>query len=1513
MKKLILTTSFVFIIITAFAQVITPFTVRKTITQKGGIVMLSNTSSKATPDNIVQNEIAPSGTGVDNNFTNTYVDIDGDASTFMSSSDQLNLPNCSEITWAGLYWGADCSTGDENFATRNQVKLKVNSGSYIDLTSDYLKDNTAGYKSYHCFKDITSIMKANGLTDKYTIANVATDINGKNLFGGWTIVVVYKNTLQHMRNLTVFDGLANVSLGHTPVDIPISGFQTPLTGPVNFELGLVVYDGDRSYTGDQLMFKGGTSFVNISDAIHPLNDVFNSTISSNGILTTTRIPCYKNNLGYDANVYFPNNSSKNYIGNNAISGVIRQTTGFETYLTQVVTSAIDVYEPDLRTSVRVKNITHPSNQKALPGDVLEYTVTGLNIGSDQSINTFITDTLYSNLNYVPNSLKVLNGPNAGTKSDAAGDDQGEYNATTKVIKVRIGSGATNITGGVVTNSSTGADSTQIVFRAQITSDCVMLSCNNVVENTSLITGTGNISGNTFHILSNPEIFDKNGCPLTGSTKTEVLTSGCSAPTASANTPVCPGQTLNLIATESSSATYSWTGPNGFSSTLRNPSIANVTAANTGTYTCTISVTGTACQYVVPIEVVINSANAGPDQTGSSTCGSTTVTLAANKPTGTTGVWSVVSGTGGSFGSTSSPTSTFSGVAGSAYTLRWTLTSPGCSVTSDDVNVRFNIPPTTAVLSGTSTICYNGYATLRVVVTGGTAPYKVILNNGGGTYTNYTSGNDLIVGPIATSTTYGLSSVVDANGCIAAALSGSAIVSVGDAISGTGVITQLNPPVNGGGPKTAGTATNPSSGTVWSNITNTTASDGAYATVAISSKNSSSAYLYLTNLGFAIPTGATITGVEVVYERFYTTTSTRYIASGSMAIGTLSGTTFSYIGSSQTLAAFPKNTKASATVGGSSSMWGATTSNLTPAIVNGTNFGIRINAKSDNSRSNSGTATAKIDYVTVRVYYTPASTYMDDNSNIGFSVSGLTNATTYTWTAPTGASIVSGQGSSTVYMNFNGAGQSGNYNVSVTPSNTCQTGTPTTISIPITDGTNSSLKIIGNVYLDNNGMNDNLVNGTGIGIVNGTQLYVTLMSGTGTTALQNSVAVSAFGNYEFTVSSNTAYKVVLSKNSYTTGQTVVAALPSAVSYSGEIVNNITNTQTGNDGTTNGVLSVSAFTTNNKVNVNFGIRVQTPPVAVNDVTSTNEDTQVTYNVTSNDTDADGNVVVSTVDLNPSVSGIQTSLTNVFGDWSVNSSGVVTYIPATNFNGNASITYAVTDNEGNTSNAGTLLISVLPVNDAPVAVNDAVTTVEDIPVSINVTSNDTDVDGTIDGSTVDLDPSTPGIQSEYIVNGEGVYSVNASGIVTFTPVFHFSGTATPIHYAVKDNSGALSNSATLTVSVTYVPYPPIANSDETTTKQNTPVSINVTTNDQGIDAPINVASVDLDPYTTGVQSAYTVLGEGVYSVNTSGSVLFTPESTYYGVSTPLNYTVKDNKGNVSNITTLTITVVEIGRAHV
>lgn len=1494
MKKVLSVLVLISLAYLSLAQVVTPFTVRKTITQKGGILYLSNTASKAVPANIVQNEMPPSGTGYDNNFTNGYVDIDSDTSTWMSSSDQLNLPTCSEISWAGLYWGADCSSGDENFATRNQVKIKVNNGPYINLTADYLKDNTVAYRTYHCFKDVTSILQSNGLTDVYTVANVATDIGGKNLFGGWTLVVVFKNNLLTMRNLTVFDGLANVSAGSSPtVDIPISGFQTPLSGPVNFELGLVVYDGDRSLTGDQLLFKGGTSFINLSDALHPSTDMFNSTIARNGTLTALRNPNFNNTLGYDANIFSPNNSTKNYIGNNAISATIRQTTGGETFLTQVVTSAIDVYEPDLRSAVRVRNLNHPYAATATPGDTLEYIVNGLNIGSDPSINTYITDTIEGNAQFVPGSIRITSGPNSGIKTDAASDDQAEYISATKTVRVRIGTNANNFNGGLVLNSPTGTDSTQFKFKVTVSSDCVYLACDSIIDNSAFITGTGNVSGNVFNNASNPGVFNAYGCPISGTTKSPIGTGGCSAPGATINTPVCLGGNINLSTSLSPSATYLWTGPNSFTSALRQPTLTGVSAVNAGTYIANVFINGTGCHFVFPLNANLTIANAGADQTGTLTCGLTTLSLSANNPVGSTGTWSIVTGTGGSFGSGNTATtnvanSTFNGIAGNSYTLRWSLSSGSCPTTTDDVNITFQSAASTAVLSGTSIPCASE---LAVTLTGGASPFNITVSNGVGQLNNYSSGTHFTVNPNST-TTYSLVSVTGANGCVATALSGNATITVNSNM-GSGTIIPTNPP--SGTVATTGefypTIASTAGGTYnWSNPNNALTSNTVYASVNFTgNSNLQSQYLYLTGFftSTTIPSAAVIDGIKVKLRKH---------ATGNITDSRVQLYNGSSQGTAKTLSGNWSTTDQDYFYGTATDIWGAT---LTASMVSNSNFGLRIRVNGNT------TTTAYIDYATMIVYYHIGNnTYCDYVNNAGFAVSGYSNATSYIWTPPTGASIVSGQGTSSVVVDFNGAGQSGNYAILVTPSNGCVNGAPATYNIPVSDCANSSLSILGNVYWDINGsVAPQKVDGTGIGTAKGSQLYVTLVN----TSNNNFVAttsVSANGTYVFNpVTSNKTYQITLSTVNYASGTNPSTVLPVGVYYNGEINNVITNSLTGNDGSTNGKVTVASFNTNNETNVNFGLKILTPPVASNDAASTNEDTPVTVSVTTNDNDVDGTIAVNTITL--------TSTTNN-GTWTANSSGIVSYTPALNFNGLASVTYSVKDNDAQISNTATITITVNPVNDPPRGLASSVTTNQNTSYTFSAANfNYSDVESnTLTAISLASLPTT----GTLYYNGSAAtnaLTIPASSIslLSFMPLTNqFASPYTNFTFKVNDvDPGTIAG--TMTINVLHVNVAPLAINDVISTSQNTVVSFNVLSNDINVDGTLVNGSVDLDPLSPLQQTSLIMPGQGTFAVNNAGVVSFTPLAAFYGNTSPVLYTVANSLSLTSNNATILVTVIPYG----
>jgi len=232
---------------------------------------------------------------------------------------------------------------------------------------------------------------------------------------------------------------------------------------------------------------------------------------------------------------------------------------------------------------------------------------------------------------------------------------------------------------------------------------------------------------------------------------------------------------------------------------------------------------------------------------------------------------------------------------------------------------------------------------------------------------------------------------------------------------------------------------------------------------------------------------------------------------------------------------------------------------------------------------------------------------------------------------------------------------------------------------------------------------------------------------------------------------------------------------------------------------------------------------PTITVPGSQTTNEDTGLIFNSSQSNlisvADVDGDnqtVTISVANGTLSLSGV-IGLSFTTGDGTADAtmtfSGALaaintainglTYNPTSNYNGGPSIlNIATNDGYGGTDNK-TVSITVTAVNDVPVAVADSKTTTANTVVSLNVTTNDTDADGnnTINVTTVDLDPSTSGRQTIFTVIGEGVYTVDNSGLVTFTPVANFSGNATPINYTVNDNSGATSNSTTISITVTPV----------------------------------------------------------------------------------------------------------------
>ena len=77
------------------------------------------------------------------------------------------------------------------------------------------------------------------------------------------------------------------------------------------------------------------------------------------------------------------------------------------------------------------------------------------------------------------------------------------------------------------------------------------------------------------------------------------------PPVSNNGPLCVGETLYLYADTVTNATYYWSGPNGFLSTLQNPVILNVSLANAGNYQCVITVNGQSSDPAIMNVIIYN--------------------------------------------------------------------------------------------------------------------------------------------------------------------------------------------------------------------------------------------------------------------------------------------------------------------------------------------------------------------------------------------------------------------------------------------------------------------------------------------------------------------------------------------------------------------------------------------------------------------------------------------------------------------------------------------------------------------------------------------------------------------------------------------------------------------------------------------------------------------------------------------------------------------------------------------
>ena len=130
----------------------------------------------------------------------------------------------------------------------------------------------------------------------------------------------------------------------------------------------------------------------------------------------------------------------------------------------------------------------------------------------------------------------------------------------------------------------------------------------------------------------------NGCTSATATQNVVVNAAPATPTFSSNAPICTGSTLNLDGATVAGATYVWNGPNGFSSTLEDPSIAGATSAATGSYGLYVVVNGCTSATATQTLTVYDIPPAPTASFNDPICEGSTVFFSANLPGATAYAW-----------------------------------------------------------------------------------------------------------------------------------------------------------------------------------------------------------------------------------------------------------------------------------------------------------------------------------------------------------------------------------------------------------------------------------------------------------------------------------------------------------------------------------------------------------------------------------------------------------------------------------------------------------------------------------------------------------------------------------------------------------------------------------------------------------------------------------------------------------------------------------------------------------
>jgi len=458
-----------------------PFSMSYTANENGNIKMIGNSVLK---DPTKTDGCADSGVN-NNGIDADWVDNDGNStSLYNSTSANLELPagvTSSNILYAGLYWQGRVTYGTlaSDYEKAKTVKLKLPGYStYQNITTNGTKFNwvrsSGNGDDYQGVADVTNYLKtslnsinqtiisSSGYSQTIWVADVWST-EKTNGYGAWSLVVMYKDGTTTLKNLSVYDGFEQVA--QETISVPLTGFLTPSTTPVNSSFFVFAGEGDSNYFDRVSLSDKNGNDISLPVGAGANEGLFNSSVTDeNGQNVTTRNPACANTIGVDIHSYsIGTNGDPAIIGTEQTSTTVKLFSpldsdplysGYDTYNPGVFAFATDLYQPNMCYVEEIFNSADQNisgvGKQVNENDILKVRVTVKNNGTDVARGVQILHPFdNAQFPYITNSTYYENLPLRARTHGTEGQDSDlfEHNATAYLSKINLGSGASSAGGG----------------------------------------------------------------------------------------------------------------------------------------------------------------------------------------------------------------------------------------------------------------------------------------------------------------------------------------------------------------------------------------------------------------------------------------------------------------------------------------------------------------------------------------------------------------------------------------------------------------------------------------------------------------------------------------------------------------------------------------------------------------------------------------------------------------------------------------------------------------------------------------------------------------------------------------------------------------------------------------------------------------------------------------------------------------------------------------------------------